>query len=154
MNTKSAYLVRRRFVVLFVLPGLIGLAGCKESRPAATYPVSGRVVFSDGAPLSTGGVVICESVPAEKQRTFCARAVIQADGTFRLSTFSDGDGAVAGKHRVLIKAQRGGDRDHIGPPVIDPRFEAFETSGLELIVEPPGNNQVKLVVERPRESGR
>ncbi len=35
-----------------------------------------------------------------------AQADIQADGTFRLTTFERGDGAVLGKHRVTVKSTR------------------------------------------------
>jgi len=82
-----------------------------------------------------------------------ARAKIEADGTFELSTFDDSDGAVIGKHRVLVSAQRDADdyykRGIVPRPVIDERFEDYETSGLELTVE-AGDNELPIVVAPPK----
>ena len=138
--------------LLIALLMLLGMAGCGPRHPAATYPVSGKVVFADGTPLASGGVVLCESVAAEGQPAFNARGAIQSDGTFRLSTFGEGDGAVAGKHRVLVRAKRDAadylEKGVIPRPVVDPQSERYETSGLEFTVE-QGNNQFTLVVKRP-----
>jgi len=69
-----------------------------------------------------------------------------------LSTFGEGDGALAGKHRAVVRAKRNAadyvQRNIIPRPVIDPRFEDYEKSGLQFTVE-PDNNEVTLVVERP-----
>ena len=137
---------------LGVLATLVGIGGCSSRHPAATYPVSGKVVFADGAPLSTGGIILFKSVATEDQPTFDARGAIEADGTFRLFTFEEGDGAVAGKHQVLVRAKRDAadylERGIIPQPVIDPRFEHYETSGLEFTVE-EGSNEFTVTVERP-----
>ena len=78
--------------------------------------------------------------------------MIRADGTFELTTFEDGDGAVAGRHRVLVRAKRKAidyTQEGVFPqPVIDPRFERYETSSLELEVGEV-NRGIKLVVQRP-----
>ena len=67
------------------------------------YPVNGKVVFENGEPLTTGGVVLCESLDTlSDDMAIMARGKIREDGTFELSTFADGDGAVVGKHRVLV----------------------------------------------------
>jgi hypothetical protein len=124
-------------------------AGCGES---ATYPVTGQVVFEDGTPLSTGGIVLTQSTTAEGLGQN-ARGEIRTDGTFRLTTFKTDDGAVPGKHRVLVRAQRDQDdyikRGIIPRPVIDPRFESYQTSELEMNVK-KASNEVTLVVERPK----
>ena len=88
--------------------GLFVLTGCGSGHPAPTYPVTGKVVFSDdGTPLSTGGSILWESVPDEPGvLPFNASGAIQADGTFELTTFEEGDGAVAGEHRVLVRPKR------------------------------------------------
>ena len=138
--------------------GLIaaGVCGCGTGHPK-TYPVSGKVVFDDGAPLTSGGFIGFESTPAEGLPVN-ARGVIGDDGTFVLSTFGEGDGAVAGKHRALVRAHRKrpeGDQfreDRIPPPVIDRRFERYATSGLEFTVE-EGRNESTVVVQRPGSTG-
>ena len=82
-----------------------------------------------------------------------ARGEIRADGTFRLTTFETGDGAVPGTHQVLLRAQRDADdyikRGIIPRPVIDPRFESYQTSGLVIDVQKT-SNEVVLIVERPK----
>jgi hypothetical protein len=93
-----------------LLPAALGLlAGGCGGRPAApgltTAPVTGRVVFASGQPM-TGGEVEFQSV--EEPRT--ARGVIQADGSFTLRTFAGNDtvaGAVPGPHRVTIMPRLG-----------------------------------------------
>jgi len=134
-----------------VLTMLFGVGGC-GSHPAATYPVSGKVEYADGAPLATGGIILVKSIADEGQTVFNARGTIAADGKFRLSTLEKGDGAVAGKHQVLVRAKRDADdylkRGVVPRPVIDPRFEHYETSGLEFTVE-KNENDFTIVVEPP-----
>ena len=143
---------KRQAGLLIGLLIVSGMAGCGPRRPAATYPVSGKVVFADGAPLATGGTILLESIAAGGQPVYNARGAIAADGTFRLSTFDEGDGAVAGKHRVLVQAKRDSDdfvkRGIIPKPIIDRRFERYETSDLQFTVE-QGSNEFKVVVSRP-----
>ena len=130
---------------------LFFLAGCGSEHPAPTYPVTGTVVFSDdGTPLSTGGSILWESVPDEpKELPFNASGVIQADGTFELTTFEEG--AVAGEHRVLVRPKRDAsdwvERGIVPRPVIAPQFERYETSELRFTVKEEGND-FTVTVER------
>src|SRR5687767_10062189 len=75
-------------------------AGC-GTKGLVTYPVEGRVVFADGTPLP-GGTIEFESLEGQPQVN--ARGSIESDGTFRLVTPPDREGAVAGAHRVLVQA--------------------------------------------------
>ena len=146
--------IRCRAVLrLMLAAGLMapGVCGCGPGHPK-TYPVRGKVVFDDGAPLD-GGFIEFESTPADGL-PFNARGLVGHDGTFVLSTFAEEDGAVLGKHRVLVRAQRQeyddmeGKWDLIPEPVIDPRFGRYETSGLEFTVT-EGKNEFAVVVQRP-----
>ena len=129
---------------------LAGALGCGSGNPP-TYPVQGKVVFADGKPLTTGGIVLTESITGEHVH-INARGAIDANGEFRLTTFNDDDGAVAGQHRVMVRAKRDSDdyikRGIIPRPVIDPRFENYETSGLEFTVQ-QGKNEFTLEVQLP-----
>jgi hypothetical protein len=62
----------------------------------ATVPVKGKVSFK-GKPLTQGEIVF---EPDSGGRE--AHGTIQPDGTFELTTFKHGDGAVAGTHRVAV----------------------------------------------------
>ena len=140
-----------RMLILGVGLMAVGVSGCGPGHPQ-TYPVRGKVVFDDGAPLDEGFIGF-ESTPASGL-PINARGAVGSDGTFMLSTFGDGDGAVVGKHRVLVRAQRQkfddfeGNWEFIPEPVIHPRFESYETSGLEFTVA-EGDNEFTVVVQRP-----
>lgn len=129
---------------------LVGVVGCGGTR---TYPVQGKVVFPDGTPM-TAGLVVFEPVEAQRP-PISARGPIEADGTFRLSTFQPGDGTIVGRHRVLVtpptrtRPGRNVDQDEKSPPaVIDARFRSFDSSGLEFAVT-SGKNDFTIVVKKP-----
>jgi hypothetical protein len=76
------------------------LAGCGGSE-FDVAPAKGKVVCR-GLPVSAGTVIfspIAESTAGEPGKP--ATATVQPDGTFVLSTYSEQDGAVIGKHRVM-----------------------------------------------------
>ncbi len=77
---------------------LIGAAsavgGCAPRRPP-TVPVRGTVTL-DGMPL--GGATVLFQPPSGTP----ARAVTTDDGSFTLTTFEPGDGALVGRHRVAV----------------------------------------------------
>jgi hypothetical protein len=109
-----------------------------------TYPAGGQVVFSDGKPLPGGNI---EFAPQEGTVRTSARAMIQEDGTFRLTTFEDGDGAIEGQHRVLIiPARQREDRNARFAWSVDPKYQSFDTSELEATVLPDTENEFKFVV--------
>jgi glutamate synthase domain-containing protein 3 len=94
--------VRRTLIVSALAAGL-GLicAGCGSSgatTPAGlTTPVAGKVTYR-GKPL-TGGTVVFEPDSAGRE----AYGSIQPDGSFTLTTYQSGDGAVRGLHRVAVQ---------------------------------------------------
>lgn len=129
-------MVRLRFVrtprraVLSMLVVLVAgtVVGC--GRPK--YPVSGMVVYDDGSPFSSGGVVAMETEIDGK--LVMSRGAIGPDGRFVLASEKPGDGAFAGSYRVRVLP-------HVvidGPANagIDDRFQSFETSGLTFDVGP------------------
>ena len=84
----------------FLAVMLLGLVGCGGDATApnlsATLPVRGTVAYK-GKPM-TGGTIKFE--PEDTGRE--AHSAIGPDGTFVLSTFKEGDGAIAGLHRVAV----------------------------------------------------
>jgi hypothetical protein len=78
---------------------LLACAGCGSGaaeKAAELIPVKGKVTVQ-GQPLSTGTV---RFEPDDFGRPASGR--LNADGTFVLSTHKEGDGVVAGHHRVSI----------------------------------------------------
>lgn len=118
----SLHLARRPFLVLVTLVALAAITGC--GRPK--YPVSGTVVYDDGSPFTSGGVVAMETEIDGK--LVMSRGGIGKDGRFVLASEKPGDGAFAGSYRVRVLP-------HIvidGPPSvgIPEAIQSFETSGL------------------------
>jgi hypothetical protein len=72
--------------------------GCGERLPP-TAAVRGKVTIG-GKAVPVGQITF---MPAEGRP---ATATIAPDGTYRLTTFRPNDGAVLGKHKVLIQATR------------------------------------------------
>ena len=68
--------------------------GCGDKH-LPTVPVEGKVLYK-GKPLEFGSVLFQPNVGPP------AKGVIGPDGSFHLSTYRDGDGAVIGSHHVRI----------------------------------------------------
>ncbi len=88
-----------------VLPTIAALTiaplwGCGGGSNPAVTPVEGKVSYK-GQPVTTGTISF---VPENGN---LASGKIRPDGTYRLSTFGEGDGAVPGKYKVGIVATEG-----------------------------------------------
>jgi len=131
--------------------------GCSESgRP--TFPAGGTVMLSDGTPLP-GGWIEFQLVGEHAAPT--AKARIQADGRFELTTYFEGDGALEGTHRVMImppiprQDMRSNREDPHrvtaelqAAPQIDKRYQRFETSDLTFAVtSEPAENRFEIRLE-------
>lgn len=92
----------------------IVLTGCNQGPQLA--PVSGRITVGDKA--ITEGVIMFHPDDGPT-----AVGTIQPDGTYTLTTFRPGDGAVVGKHRVSIHATRVGPGHLASPKSIDEEIE-------------------------------
>lgn len=138
------------------------VAGCGDSRPA-TYPVEGVLRFEDGRPVTFGTVEFRS--PAER---LTARGKIDERGHFHLTTFSEGDGAVAGEHQVIVTQnvssaalQQGNahaEPSHAlhGPhaahraALVPRKYADYSTSGLTANVAAGNANRIILQVARQK----
>ncbi|MBA2114140.1 DUF4198 domain-containing protein [Bremerella alba] len=124
------------------------IAGCSSESPFDMAPVTGTVLYQ-GKPLPYGNI---NFRPLSGSPAFSR---IDSNGTFTLSTYGDRDGAIVGKHEVLIKAT---DIDAGKPPrnnsgiempvlqsVIPKKYTSFATS--ELTVEVVAGNDNHFVFE-------
>jgi hypothetical protein len=134
-----------RWLVLVL--AVLTTAGC-SSDPNKPYPVRGVIVFEDGQPARelAGGSVTFAPIP-EEGRAISSGSIAE-DATFVLSCKKEGDGAVAGKHRMVIEPpEREGDagdapRRRPLKAIID-----LQTAVQEVTVEPK-SNQITLKVKR------
>ncbi len=86
-------MIQARYDLIVLMAGL--LVGCGGSDHEQTAPVTGKITFQ-GAPVTKGRIAFYPP----KGRP--AMGAIQSDGTYSLTTFDQGDGALLGKHRVTI----------------------------------------------------
>lgn len=135
----------RLCVSLFLALHLLG--GCNTS---GVHPVDGLVTWSDGSPAKelAGSLIFFE----QPEKQVSARGQIAADGSFKLTTLKENDGAPAGEHIVLIievgrKSAGGPDGTLLAPGKIDSRYSSHGTSDLKATIK-PGPNKITLVVEK------
>jgi hypothetical protein len=77
------------------------LLGCSNA-PFDVAPVHGKITL-DGQPLKAGKVMFAPiRKGADLEAGKPAIGVIREDGTFELSTYRNGDGAVVGEHWVTV----------------------------------------------------
>ena len=135
-------------VALAAAVAMVSGCGGHDNR-IPTYPVNGKVAFADGSTIE-GAQITFHPV---KEGGRSASGTVEADGTFTLTTYETGDGAVAGLHRVVIDAPFPTDIDfdeveYVSP--IDQRFATERTSGLQFTVTEDGPNAPSFLVEPPK----
>ena len=138
-----------RRVVTCVAAMLSALAlGCSAGGPQI-YPVEGTVVFDDGAPAKAlkGYAIEFERTEKVDGKLVSAVGTVGPDGTFRMTTLRDGDGAYVGEHRVVIGPPPTSGDGPAPSRIILGKYASFEASGLTATVGPKAN-RVTLTVER------
>ena len=134
MSTHTLYSTVKLFAVVLVLCNTIG---CGNSQP--TFPVKGQVVYPDGSTLPMGGKVVFQTADIDPPVT--AKSYFDSSGYFELSTFREGDGAVAGKYEVAVFPTVPDDRGTMSQaeymraltPIAD-QYKSAKHSGIEFTV--------------------
>jgi hypothetical protein len=145
----------RRIWQIASLVGVLAAAGCGQAK-IETYPVTGVVTFQDGEPVPFGVVEFRSSGSAP-----VARGKIGRDGRFVLGTFTSENGAVAGRHKIIVvqhatieNAVNSSESSHEHTAhetaLVHPDYASYEASGLAAEVKPDADNLVSLTV-RPFE---
>ncbi len=139
------------FAGLVSMPGCGGGGGAVEGR-SKVYPVEGKVTYN-GEPVE-GATVIFHSVT----ENVAARGLTDAQGNFRLQTYTPNDGAVAGEHKVTVKKAElktvpNPDDENLGPISSEeiwhtPKPYALpDTSPLTETVQESGDNKFNIALE-------
>jgi len=133
-----------------LLSGLLMLVLFAPGCGSGLAPIEGHVVWKDGSPAKelAGGQVVFEQ--AEKKTS--SYGVIQADGSFRMTTVTPDDGVPTGQHTVAILEHRPNANaagTQLVPAKLDLKYADLNSSGLECTVK-PGKNEVTLTVERAK----
>lgn len=140
----------------------LGMSGCGfrspdpwEKRRPATHPVLGLVTLA-GEPVE-GATVVFVSEPIEGWSEVAAVGRTNPEGRFRLRTFRDGDGAVAGRHVVQIEKLTWIRKPPPAPgelPLLEEvsqlpaRYRAAATSGLSATVVPAQPNECRFDLQK------
>ena len=132
-------------VALWFVVGLSTGCGGGGEIPTAK---AGGVVTVDNQPLANAHVVFTP----EKGRA--ATGQTASDGSFTLSTYGSGDGAIVGSHHVTVVAREPGDGqyDRPGAPgierpgrsLISEKYGNTATSGLAFDVAADGDNTYQI----------
>ncbi|MDG3007466.1 hypothetical protein [Paludisphaera mucosa] len=138
-----------------MLAAATGLWGCSDAGLAGpdvpVYPVKGKVTF-EGEPAAGAFVVFNpKTAPKPGQQAFTPRATVQADGTFALTSATEGDGAPAGEYAVTVQwlkpVKQGADLV-AGPNVIPKAYATAETTPLKTTVRQSDNALEPFAITR------
>lgn len=121
---------------------LVSLVGCNDA--PRTYPTKGKVVLPKGDVRKLAGCLIECKLEGEDQAISFGN--IEEDGTFHLKTLHKGqhlEGAPEGDYQARIVS----DRDDGQGQLLDPRLQAFDSSGLSFRV--PSETDLTLSLTPP-----
>jgi hypothetical protein len=137
-------MTRRAILLLFPLALL---AGCTSQGPTlpATVEARGKVLLPDGRPLPGGRVTLNPQAATEVE----AFGDVNPDGTFTLTTYKPGDGAVPGTYVVTVspfnyRSKTGSPTKIAAAGQIPARYGDAGTSGLKVTINPDGGNDLTL----------
>jgi hypothetical protein len=148
-------MMRGDSVMRLASAGVVGFAvlfaGCAvdANRPKVA-PVSGKV-SQKGKPLTAGDIVFIPAGGTNGSGGHIATGQIGPDGTYRLTTFNTGDGAVLGTHKVTVVVRSAADMrkmNELGggkiayklpPSVLPPKYSSVESTPLKYTVEDKAN---------------
>jgi ribosomal protein S12 len=138
-------------ILFFIAIACPTLMGCRDSK-LKTFPTRGKVVFADGTPVKVG-TIECKSL----QHGVQASGTIELDGTFSLTTYVQGDGAVAGSHQcVIVQFIQTENIPNYKPStlgVVNRKHASYSTSGLHFDVSPTGPNEIVIEVQGVESAG-
>jgi len=126
----------------------VSLAGCGSSK--GLVPVEGRVSFGGGNPPGAGYLFF---VPREmstnrkkdSEGSLPGTALFKADGSFRATTFTEGDGLRAGSYEVRIECTAAPSKP-LDPKTHDLPAKELVPAGFQppdLVVPPSGPQPVR-----------
>lgn len=136
-------LKRSRILVSAALVSLL-MGGCNRGpKQLPVFPVEGKVVFQGQAPSGANLVLIPQGQDALNLPR--PSAVVQPDGSFKIRTYADADGAPAGKYKVTLqwyKPVKQNGEFVVGKNLLPARYSDPQKSELEIEVAANTTNQI------------
>lgn len=134
-----------KFLCVALTLGILSSAiSCNRGPRIVT--AEGVVQFEDGSPVVVGTVETKSLMYDGVQAT----GKIQRDGSFKLTTYIDGDGAAVGEHQcvivqfVMAEGLTGHKLSTQG--MVNPKHASYASSGLKITIPDEGTKSLKLVV--------
>lgn len=121
------------------------VAGCGGGR-LKTAVVHGKVTYK-GKPIPQGTVTFIPTVNGPS-----ATGEIQSDGSYTLTTYSKGDGAIIGSHKVMVVSMQDmagrlpEERTPLPPPLVPDKYTNPATTPLTVEVKDQ-ENTIDLTLE-------
>jgi len=134
-------------VVLAASVAFASLGCSKTDNHVPVFPVTGTIKYQ-GKPIN--GAFVTLEPKAIVDGVAGARATVQADGTFAVSTFNGGDGAPEGDYTLTVQWYKPIVRNNElvgGPNALPAKYASAKTSGLHVSVA-AGENQLKPIALR------
>jgi len=144
--------------------GLLLIAGCSRRvddkwtrmRPPV-FPATGIVIYQ-GKPVAGATVMLESQSPDEKSRGKVAIGHTDSGGRFRVQTYKEYEGAVAGPHRLSVtkieylenkppNADPNVDYPPLERSLLPEKYQDFEVSGLSATVMETGSNWLRLELQ-------
>lgn len=139
-SSHSKSLMRFPIALPCVLLLITSSVGC--SKGPQIVPVKGKVLYN-GEPLTFGSVMF------QPEAGQPARASIQGDGTFVLTTDSVNDGAKVGRNRIRVTCYESQNATEgeatLGKLLIPRKYTDIDTSGI--VIEVPAGGADDIVIE-------
>lgn len=146
-NRGRSFVCQLGLLTLAVVTTLSGCGGADTDQKATTK-VTGKVTH-DGKPV-TGGTLLFAPIADEKNKMpgKDGQAVIKSDGTYEVSTYNPGDGAVIGNHR-LTYVPPAAEMDAHGQPKGDQPFKGLVPS-KETVEVAKGAGPIEIELVAPK----
>ena len=134
-----------------ILPAFFAWGCGQGTNTLPLAKVTGKVTYN-GKPVNPGSVIFTPVAGKGGETGQVATGQIESDGSFTLTTFNTGDGAIPGQHVVTVEA-RGEDLNKLNQPKADgsiayvlpkpkvpSKYTSASTSPLRYTVEKGGNS--------------
>src|SRR5437870_3229905 len=137
-------LPQRFLMALMMLIVSFACTSCSGNKSQPVFPVSGKVYF-EGQP-ATGALVVFHSLGQSELKEAKPRAVVEEDGSFRVTTYAAKDGAPPGDYaisiawkRKTVKNPRGKGTPRKMATNFPERYQDPKTSGLVVHIRQEAN---------------
>lgn len=107
------------------------IVGCGGSGKPTAYPVKGTVLVK-GKPAD-GALIVLHPTSGDTHRPL---GYVEADGSFKLTTYAEGDGAPAGTYKVTVewRPKKKSSMEADGPDRLNGRYADAKNSKIEVTV--------------------